>query len=128
MLDATLNILAAWLGIGAGVMAGVVMGLWFERDGWLGGYGSWARRLIRLGHVSFFGIALLNLSYAMTVMHLEWADYHPVPSLALVAAALLMPAVCFAAAFVKPARHLFALPVMAVLIGVVGVLVGGTVR
>lgn len=121
-MTASLNILAAWLGVAAGVMSGVVAGLFFAGDRFLGGYASWTRRLLRLGHVSFFGIGMLNLAYALTVDYLHWAGYHPLPSVSLIAAAVLMPAVCFAAAFHKPARHLFVLPVSAVAVGVVGII------
>lgn len=120
-----LNILAAWLGIGAGILSGIVLGLRFHRDQWLGGYAAWPRRLLRLGHISFFGLAALNLAYALTVEPLNWADYHWLPSLSLIVAAASMPAVCFASAFIRPARHLFAFPVGAALLGVGGVVHAG---
>ena len=62
------NVWAAWLGILAGALAGAVMGLMFHRDDWLGGYSSWRRRMLRLGHIAFFGIGLLNLAFAATAM------------------------------------------------------------
>src|SRR4051812_205671 len=55
LVGADLNIAAAWIGILCGVLGGAVVGLFFHRDEWLGGYGSWRRRLARLGHISFFG-------------------------------------------------------------------------
>ena len=53
----TLHLYAAWIGIFMGFLAGAGLGLFFHRDGWLGGYSSWPRRMARLGHISFFGIA-----------------------------------------------------------------------
>jgi hypothetical protein len=41
----------AWLGVVAGMVSGAVMGLFFHSDQWLGGYGSWPRRILRLGHI-----------------------------------------------------------------------------
>ena len=121
-MPADLNILAAWLGILAGVVVGIVQGLFFHREDWLGGYGSWRRRLMRLGHVSFFGIALLNLAFAWTVHNPGWRPESSVPAAALVSAQALMPLVCYLAAWRPSVRRLFFLPVSCVLIGAGGLL------
>ena len=118
------NILAAWLGILAGVLVGIVPGLFFHREDWLGGYASWARRLMRLGHVSFFGIALLNLAFAWTVHNPGWRPESSVPAAALAIAQGLMPAVCYLAAWRPAMRRLFFLPVSCVLVGAGGIVVG----
>jgi len=123
-MTADANILAAWLGILAGVLVGVVQGLYFHRDDWLGGYGSWPRRLMRLGHVSFFGIALLNLAFAWTAHNPGWRPASSVPAAALVLTQALMPAVCYLAAWRPSMRRLFFLPVSCVLVGAGGVIVG----
>ena len=44
-----------------------MQGLGFHRDDCMGGYGSWRRRLTRLGHIAFFGTAMINLAFAFTV-------------------------------------------------------------
>jgi hypothetical protein len=119
-----LNILVAWLGILCGVLGGVVQGLLFHRDDWLGGYGSWARRLMRLGHVSFFGIAFLNLAFAWTVGQAGWRPAHDAPGIALAAAEGLMPLVCFLAAWRQPMRRLFFLPVGCVLFAAAALVAG----
>jgi hypothetical protein len=64
MLD--LNIFTGWISILVGVVMGMGMGLFFDRENWLGGCGSWARRMLRLGHVAFFGIGLLNIAFGAT--------------------------------------------------------------
>lgn len=116
-----LNIFAAWIGITLGVVSGIPLGLFFHREDWLGGYGSWPRRLLRLGHVSFFGIGILNLSFAATVMMLQMHGASvEFPSRMFILAQVTMPLVCFLAAFWKPLRHLFFLPVASTLGGAVG--------
>jgi hypothetical protein len=110
-----INVGAAWIGILLGLASGTIQGLFFDREDWLGGYGSWPRRLMRLGHVSFFGIAFLNLAYANTVHLLGPARHVPLASILLVAGAVLMPLVCYLAAWRKPLRHFFALPVLSLL-------------
>ncbi|HMF37455.1 MAG TPA: hypothetical protein VKF17_12475, partial [Isosphaeraceae bacterium] len=61
-----LNLTVAWLAILLGLISGTLLGLFFHREDWLGGYGSWRRRMLRLGHISFFGTGLLNLSFALS--------------------------------------------------------------
>jgi hypothetical protein len=112
-----LNIIAAWIGILLGVVSGIVVGLRFADADWLGGYASWPRRMIRLGHISFFGIALLNVAFYVTCL-LVYADSWILPrgiaGWALLVAAAAMPTVCFLAAWRKPMRQLFFVPVLGV--------------
>jgi hypothetical protein len=110
-----LNVWAAWIGIALGLLSGTIQGLFFASEDWLGGYGSWPRRMLRLGHISFFGIAFLNLAYANTLHLLGAGQYALLPSLLLVAGAVLMPTVCYLAAWRKPLRHLFFMPVLSLL-------------
>lgn len=116
----TLNLLAGWIGMLGGVLSGALIGLFFHREEWMGGYASFRRRMTRLGHISFFGLGFLNMAAAFT-LHLAPLPWLPerVASLALVAAAATMPLCCFLAAWRKPFRHLFPLPVAGVLVGVV---------
>ncbi len=117
--------LIGWIGILAGIAAGAVVGLFFHRDGWLGGYASWRRRMVRLGHIAWIGIGLLNIALGLTVRTLpESAGL--VWAVGLMAAAnVAMPAVCYLSAWRKPFRHLFVVPVACVTSAVVLLLTGG---
>jgi hypothetical protein len=117
-----LNAIAGWIGIVAGLVVGVIFGAFFHRADWLGGYASWPRRMLRLGHISFFGVALLNLAYAVTLKHLGWPEPPALVSIALAAANFLMPVACGLAAWRPRWRNVFALPVACVLCGVGGLL------
>ena len=119
-----INIFAGWVAILCGVVMGIVMGLRFDGENWLGGYGSWPRRMIRLGHIAFFGIGLINIAYVATVKYLEWSRPPEMCSVMLAAACGLMPAICFLAAMDRRWRHGFVAPVVCVLGGVVGILLG----
>ena len=112
-VPAYIHLWSAWVGVFLGMASGAVMGLLFHDDRWLGGYASWPRRMLRLGHISFFGIAFLNFAYANTVALAGAGPFHPWVSAMLIAGAVLMPSVCAAAAWRKPLRHLFPLPVVA---------------
>jgi hypothetical protein len=96
------------------------MGLFFWREDWLGGYGSWRRRLTRLAHVSFFGLGFINLAFALSVSQLALprGTALSAASFSLCLGAATMPIVCYLAAWKKPFRHLFFVPVAAVVAGV----------
>lgn len=126
---ATVNLMAGWLGMLGGVLSGAVVGLFFHREEWLGGYGSYQRRLMRLGHIAFFGLGFLNLIFAATSAQLllqgRWLA---TASWGLLVGALTMPVCCFLSAWRKPWRHLFPLPVLAVTTGILAILIGGWKR
>jgi hypothetical protein len=106
---------AGWSGMLLGLFAGASIGLFFHQESFAGGYASFRRRLMRLGHVAFFGLGILNVLYALT-LKLSGVElrYPVIASASLVAAAALMPLVCFLSAWKMPFRHLFAIPVACV--------------
>ena len=111
----------------AGIVSGALLGLFFHADEWMGGYGSYRRRLTRLGHISFFGLGFLNLLLGLSVAPLGLSGITlQIASWSCLAAALSMPACCFLAAWRKPFRHLFPIPVCAALLAVLGVLLGAS--
>jgi hypothetical protein len=114
----TMNLVAAWIGFFCGCIAGVIPGLFFHSEGWLDGYASWRRRMIRLAHIAFFGIGLLNIAFVVTARALEIQSGLTLPALSLVVGAVAMPTVCYLSAWKKPFRHLFFIPASAVTIGV----------
>ena len=111
------NLVFAWSWILMGFLSGVVLGLFFHDDKWLGGYGSWKRRLFRLGHISFFGLGFANLVFWVTARLLPAAPAAlDTASVAFLIGGLTMPLCCVLAAIFKPARHLFAIPVICLLV------------
>lgn len=120
-----LNLLAGWIGVLGGVLSGALIGLFFHRDEWAGGYGAFARRMLRLGHISFFGIGFLNFALALTFAAVTLPALHmQVAAYAMVAGAVTMPLTCFLTAWRKPFRHLFFIPVLAVLVSALAVVAG----
>src|SRR5258707_12569071 len=63
-----INLLVAWLWIALGFASGLILGLFFHRENWLGGYASFKRRLYRLGHISFFWMGGVNLAFFFTAI------------------------------------------------------------
>ncbi len=113
-----INLYAAWIGFLLGCLAGAVPGLFFQGNDWLGGYASWPRRLIRLGHVSFFGIGFINLGFALTARTLGLETGLYATSVLLLVGAVAMPTVCYLSAWKMPLRHLFFIPATSVALGI----------
>ena len=113
------NLCAGWTLFFAGIVAGAVAGVFFHKNEWLGGYTSWRRRMVRLGHVAFFGIGLINVAFGLTVQSVDIeASQVPVSSWLLIAGGIGMPAVCYLSAWRKGFRHSFFVPVLCVGLGV----------
>lgn len=112
------NLVLAWLWIVLGFASGASLGMRFHDENWLGGYASHKRRLYRLAHISFFGLAIINLLFYFTVRH------QPAIHGALVVAAwgfilgaATMPICCLIMAHHTSCRLLFAVPVSGLLVG-----------
>ena len=112
-----INISAAWIGFLLGCISGAVPGLFFHGQDWLGGYASWPRRLIRLAHLSFFGIGFLNLGMGLTGHALSIASTPA--SILMLAGAVTMPLVCYASALRPVFRHLFFIPAGSVMLSII---------
>src|SRR5437879_6465944 len=63
---AHLNLILAWLWIVLGFAVGFFLGLNFHKERWLGAYAGFRRRLYRLAHISFFGLAWVNFLFYLT--------------------------------------------------------------
>ncbi len=121
----TFHVFVGWVAVLFGVVAGAVIGLYFHDERWAGGYASFRRRMLRLGHISFFGIGFLNLLFGLTLNLIALPDlYVRISSAGFLLAVVAMPACCFLSAWRKPLRQLFPIPVLGVFAGVVPILIG----
>lgn len=117
-----INLYAAWIGMLLGGILGAVQGVFFHNEEWMGGYGSWRRRLTRLGHISFFGIAFINIAFVVTVYVAGIENQVAIPSVLFIIGAIGMPLICYLSAFIKKFRHLFFIPALSVIVGVLNLL------
>jgi hypothetical protein len=117
-----------WVAILVGFVSGMLLGLGFQRDDFLGGYGSLRRRMLRLGHVALIALGILNLEFARTLPSLRLPPtWLAVASAAMIAGAVTMPLCCALMAWRRTFRPLFAVPVTSLLLGA-GLVVAGLVR
>jgi hypothetical protein len=118
-----LNWVAGWGLVLAAFVTGAAGGLFFHRDDFLGGYASFPRRLARLGHIALAALGMMNVLFGLSP--LPPGRLTAAASVLFLAGAVLMPAVCFLAAWRKSLRHLFVLPVVSLVLAVVFTLVVG---
>ena len=112
------NLLLAWLWIVIGFAFGAVIGLRFHREEWLGGYGSLKRRLYRLAHISFFGLAIINLLFCFTMIAVATrSDFAMrVSSWGFLIGAISMPLCCLLMTRFPRLQALFVVPVGSLLV------------
>jgi len=112
------NLILAWLWILLGFVAGMALGLFFHGENWLGGYGSFKRRMYRLGHISFFGLGVVNLLFCLTAQTFSLAGpFTVVASWAFIVGAISMPVCCVVMAHFPKAHLIFAVPVISLIAG-----------
>src|SRR5436190_7684851 len=114
-----INLLFAWIGMLLGFLSGMALGLFFQREDWLGGYGSLRRRLYRLAHISFFGLAAANFFFYLTVRTLPTCNALAIASSAFLLGAVSMPVCCVLMAHFRRTQMLFAIPVLSLVAGAV---------
>ncbi|MDA3962517.1 MAG: hypothetical protein PF961_17160 [Planctomycetota bacterium] len=119
------SLLIGWILIALGLVSGALIGLGFHAEAWLGGYGTWRRRLLRLGHIACFGMGFLNLALAWSLPQLGTGPALLWAAAGLAVAGVTMPVVCWLSAWRKPLRHAFPIPVISALFAVGCILIQG---
>ena len=128
MWGPAVNMTVGWFAMLGGALSGGTVGLFFHKENWLGGYYSFRRRLVRLGHIAFFGLGFLNILFALSANRLSALAAAEgaleAASVCFLIGVVTMPLCCFLAAWRPGMKFLFPVPVMSVVSGVVVVLIG----
>lgn len=119
------NWYAGWSLILSAFVTGAVIGLFFHQPDFLGGYTSFRRRIIRLGHIAQAALGLMNVVYGLSPWPAESAWEASAASVAFIVGGVSMPAVCFLSGWKEPFRHLFFIPVSALIVATICTLRGG---
>jgi hypothetical protein len=119
------NFIAGWWLILAAFVSGAIIGLRFHREDFLGGYTSFRRRLLRLGHIALAALGMLNVVYGLAPAPTSctWPVF--LPGLLLLGGAIAMPLVCFLSAWREGFRHFFVVPVVLLIAAVLLIILGG---
>jgi hypothetical protein len=117
-----MNRRVGWTSMAVGVGTGLLLGLW-SFDGpmavpeWLGAYDATSRRLVRLGHIAFLGLGILDVLLARELPRLALTRrLARVASGAMVFGNVLLPPVLLAAGAWRPCKYLLPFPATAVLV------------
>jgi hypothetical protein len=108
-----------WASILTAFVTGAVIGLFFHRDDFLGGYGSFRRRILRLGHIALAALGMINILFGLSYPASQPSMPAQVASISFVVGGIAMPAVCFLSAWRVGFRHLFFIPVTALVIAAI---------
>ena len=121
----TINWYFGWCLILTGFGTGALLGLFFHRPDFLGGYGSFSRRIIRLGHISQVALGMLNVLYGLSPLP-EATHWAALPaSVCFIVGGISMPVVCFLSGWRERFRLLFFIPVTSLILAVLLALRGG---
>jgi hypothetical protein len=119
-----LNWYFGWLSVLMAFATGAVIGLFFHREDFLGGYTSFRRRIIRLGHIAQAALGMMNVIYALSPWPGPDRWEASVASAAFVVGGISMPLVCFLSGWRESWRHLFFIPVVSLVVAVMLTLKG----
>jgi hypothetical protein len=120
-----LNWYFGWGLILSAFVTGALLGLFFHRDDFWGGYSSYRRRIVRLGHIALAALGMMNVLYGLSPWPSEYRPEAAWASICFVVGGLSMPLVCFLSGWWKPLRLLFFVPVTALILAVLFTLRGG---
>ncbi len=118
MISGEVNILFGWAWMCVGFISGMILGIWSEGEKWLGGYSSITRRYLRLAHVAFIALSIINILYGKELGSVALPIHiKSIGSALMIFGAAGVPIACISAAFFRKARYFLPLPALAVLTG-----------
>lgn len=104
-----------WTLVLVGFASGAMLGLGFHSETFLGGYGSFRRRLVRLGHIATVMLGVLSMLFALSPANAQEGDLARICRGLWCVGAIVMPLVCFATAWRASWRYAFVIPVATLL-------------
>ncbi len=119
-----LNWYAGWILVLSAFITGAAIGLFFHRDDFWGGYNSFRRRIVRLGHIAQAALGMMNVLFSFSPWPAQTSWYGQAASIAFLIGGISMPLVCFLSGWRKPLRHLFFIPVISLVLAVIWTLQG----
>ena len=122
------NRMVGWLSLAVGAATGLTLGLW-SFDGpvavplWVGEYGDTSRRMVRLGHIAFFGLGILNILLARELPRLSDRAGR-IASPAMNFGNIFLPLTLFAGAAYPPLKYAMPFPALAVFLALIAAAFG----
>ena len=120
-----LNWTVGWTLVLLAFLSGAALGIGWHRDEFLGGYGSFRRRVIRLGHIACAALGLMNVIFSLSPLPTPGTAAARYASICFIAGGVTMPLVCFLTGWRPAWRHMFVIPVLSLIAAVMFTLWGG---
>src|SRR3989344_3430792 len=102
------NIKFGWIWILTGILAGAILGMW-SFNGPLpspvGDYSSLPRRFLRLSHISFIALGIINILYGYEIDKFNMKN-QKLGSISIIIGAVLMPIILIFSAFYENFKYL----------------------
>jgi hypothetical protein len=108
-----------WGMILAAFVTGAIIGFLFHREDILGGYTSFRRRILRLGHIALAALGMINILFGLGFTPSEPSLRGSIASVGFIVGGVTMPGVCFLSSWRPGFRHWFFVPVSALIVAVV---------
>jgi len=119
-----INWYAGWGMILAAFVTGGAIGLFFHRDAFWGGYASFRRRIVRLGHIALAALGMINVLYALSPWPGAGSWQGALAGRLWIVGGVSMAGVCFLTGWRASFRHLFVIPVASLCAAVILTLIG----
>ena len=125
MIIGQINVLFGWAWMCVGFISGMTLGMGAEGEQWFGGYASITRRYLRLAHVAFIALSVINILYGKELGSVALPTHiKSIGSALMIFGAGGVPIACISAAFYSKAKYFLPLPALAVLIGTAILVIG----
>src|SRR5262245_9708762 len=115
-----------WLLVLSAFVTGAGLGLFFHREDFLGGYTSFRRRIIRLGHIAQAALGMMNVLYGLSpAPSSDPLGHGATASVCFMIGGVSMPLVCFLSGWKEGFRYFFFIPVASLIVATIAALRGG---
>jgi len=108
------NISFGWIWILFGIIMGAIMGLWSFNGPFpspVGDYTSLPRRMLRLSHIAFIMLAIINILYGYEIDKLKIKEkLKKIGSNFMIYGAILMPFILLSSVFIELFKYLTIIP------------------
>ena len=120
------NIKFGWMWILIGVLCGAIMGMWSFNGPFispLGDYISLPRRMLRLSHIAFIALAMINILYGYEIDKIK-SNFKKLGSNCMIYGAVLMPLILIGAVFFEPIKYFTMVPAVLIIIALLVIIKG----
>ena len=122
------NIKFGWLWILVGIFVGAIMSMWSFNGPFVspvGDYDSLPRRMLRLSHIAFIALAMINILYGYEIDKVKLKEkFKRLRSSFILYGAILMPLVLMGAVFYENLKYFAVVPIFLIIISLIIILAG----